>query len=334
MATQKFTTNCMGHKVEIVLKSPASSKKVYESVPFTIADYFAEQIEIGVKAGSFKDFADEEMDVGGDGNLLSGSWNVVELDFELFVRIHTWLEHTGAEKALPAALFTRQFGKRKGYQFFKQWTDNDCDLLKMLVSFKSQPLDGQQFCTMVLAQVEELEQREQEFSQKQLRVEHEWLERHVQAFLKDGLVYSITLKDGSHISDAVFHKDPLFNYDFFRVGGLPYGIEKVYSHSLVGHEVPPETTTPDPDNLLIKEQYAETVDVWTTPDTNPETFRRRVQCLMLSGLTKQEAERDVAAAPMQLELFYEIGLGGFAIDAEAVGNTVLYNPYDGQKIPE
>lgn len=55
---------------------------------------------------------------------------------------------------------------------------------------------------------------------------------------------------------------------------------------------------------------------------------------MLSGLSQEEAERVVSTTPMELELFYEIGLGGFAIDAEAVGNTPLYSPYTGQEIPD
>lgn len=63
-----------------------------------------------------------------------------------------------------------------------------------------------------------------------------------------------------------------------------------------------------------------------TPDINPEMFRRRVKSLMLAGLSQQEAEKFVASTPQKLELFYDVSLGAFAIDAEAVGNTPLYNP--------
>lgn len=55
---------------------------------------------------------------------------------------------------------------------------------------------------------------------------------------------------------------------------------------------------------------------------------------MNSGLPQSEAEKIVALMPLKLELFYDIGRGGFAIDAEAVGNTPLYNPYTGKEIPD
>ena len=78
----------------------------------------------------------------------------------------------------------------------------------------------------------------------------------------------------------------------------------------------------------------EVVDVVTTPETNPEMFRCRVKCLMYSGLSQAEAEKVIASTPLKLELFYNVGRGSFAIDAEAVGNTPLYNPYTGKEIPD
>lgn len=94
------------------------------------------------------------------------------------------------------------------------------------------------------------------------------------------------------------------------------------------------TGTPDPDRLTITDEICEVIDVITTPDTHPELFRRRVKCLTSSGLPQSEAEKFVASTPLKLELFYDIDRGGFAIDAEAVGNTPLYNPYTGKEIPD
>ena len=54
---------------------------------------------------------------------------------------------------------------------------------------------------------------------------------------------------------------------------------------------------------------------------------------MISGLSQSEAEHIAATEPMKLELFYDVELGSFAIDAEAVGNTPLYHPYTGNEIP-
>ena len=63
-------------------------------------------------------------------------------------------------------------------------------------------------------------------------------------------------------------------------------------------------------------------------------FSRRVRSLMLSGLPQQEAEKVVASTPQKLELFYDVALGAFAIDAEAVGNTPLYKTYRAKEIPD
>lgn len=90
----------------------------------------------------------------------------------------------------------------------------------------------------------------------------------------------------------------------------------------------------DPDRFTITNEVCEVIEVETTPVTNPEMFRRRVKSLMLSGLPQQEAEKFVASTPQKLELFYDVALGAFAIDAEAVGNTPLYNPYTGKEIPD
>ena len=92
--------------------------------------------------------------------------------------------------------------------------------------------------------------------------------------------------------------------------------------------------TGDSDRIVITDDVNEVVEVITTPTVNPEMFRRRVKSLTLSGLPRQEAEQFVASTPQKLELFYDIALGAFAIDAEAVGNTPLYNPYTGREIPD
>ena len=88
------------------------------------------------------------------------------------------------------------------------------------------------------------------------------------------------------------------------------------------------------DRLAVTDEICEVVDVITTPDSYPELFRRRVKCLIISGLPQAKAEEIVSSAPLKLELFYDIGRGSFAIDAEAVGNTPLYNPYTGKEITD
>lgn len=85
---------------------------------------------------------------------------------------------------------------------------------------------------------------------------------------------------------------------------------------------------------MITEDYDEVFEVTTSPDINPLTFRQRVQCLMISGMTQTEAEQHAITTPIQLSLFYDIGRGAFAIATDAVEETPLYNPYTGEEIPE
>ena len=175
----------------------------------------------------------------------------------------------------------------------------------------------------------------------QLRLEHEWTQQHVQSWLKDGMAYTIILNDNTRITDAVFHNCALFSDHYFTRGVSIYPIEKVYSHSLNGCNVPAKTepialkqTSVNSDHLAIMDDCDEIINVITTPEINPITFWRRVQCLMLSGLSQDEAENFASTTPMGLELFYEVGLGVFAIDSEAVGNTPLYSPYTSREIPD
>lgn len=180
--------------------------------------------------------------------------------------------------------------------------------------------------------------------QKLLRIEHEWLELHVRAYLKDGLAYTIRLMDGAEIREAVFHFDAVFEkHHFFKVGvNCTYPIRDVYCHSIEGHPVPPAPEPaplkpdpdPDPDRLVVTDKVDEVINVATTPDENPDTFRRRVKCLMISGMTQAEAEKYAIDHPMQLSLFYDIGRGGFAVDAVFIDQATPYNPFTGQEIPK
>lgn len=86
--------------------------------------------------------------------------------------------------------------------------------------------------------------------------------------------------------------------------------------------------------VAITDDEEEIVEVRTTPQTNPKIFRKRVKSLMMSGLSQSEAEHKASTEPMKLELFYDVELGSFAIDAETVGNTPLFHPYTGKEIPD
>lgn len=153
--------------------------------------------------------------------------------------------------------------------------------------------------------------------------------------LREGTAYMIILNDGRKIRDAIYYACVASGKPYFAKGNVIFPAEEVRSHSITGHAVSDgsrENCAPSPGRLAIKDEVCEVVEVITTPNTYPELFRRRVKCLMNSGLPQGEAEKAIASTPLKLELFYDIGRGGFAIDAEAVGNTPLYNPYTGKEI--
>lgn len=78
--------------------------------------------------------------------------------------------------------------------------------------------------------------------------------------------------------------------------------------------------------ILNSIEDAEIISVRLSPDKTPIAYENRVRCLMLSGLSREEAEK-VALEPMDLELYYEIGAGLMAVDPAAVESGTIWSPY-------
>lgn len=84
------------------------------------------------------------------------------------------------------------------------------------------------------------------------------------------------------------------------------------------------------EKLIINSiEDAEIISVRLSPDETPIAYENRVRCLMLSGLSREEAEK-VALEPMDLELYYEIGAGLMAVDPAAVESGTIRSPYTGE----
>lgn len=99
---------------------------------------------------------------------------------------------------------------------------------------------------------------------------------------------------------------------------------------ITGAEPLPE---PQDDNLKITFDSGDTIDIYIDPVKMPDIYRRKVKCLLTSGMSKEAAEKHLLQNPLQLELFYDIGQGLFAVEAEAIDSTPIFNPYTGKKIP-
>lgn len=86
--------------------------------------------------------------------------------------------------------------------------------------------------------------------------------------------------------------------------------------------------------LRITEDVGDVMDVYLSPDEYPETYKKKHTELVRScGMTAREATELLKKNPIQLELFYSMDQGLFAVEAEAVECTSIYNPYNGAEIP-
>lgn len=163
MKTQRLTINFFGHKVEVTLNLPEGCDNRYASVPFSISDDFSERIECGERNGLFENMPDDERNTTGEGFDLSGSWRIVEIDYEKISRVLAWDYNFAPDEALSEELFIRHFGGVMGCHYYEKWSRvYDHDLRRMLAYFGYDLHEGQRFCDMVAEQVRKYEQRQKQ----------------------------------------------------------------------------------------------------------------------------------------------------------------------------
>lgn len=81
--------------------------------------------------------------------------------------------------------------------------------------------------------------------------------------------------------------------------------------------------------ILNSVEDTEIIMVRLTPERFPIAYANKVKCLMLSGLSEEEAEK-MAMEPIDLELYYEVGVGLMAVESGAVESGTIYSPYSGE----
>ena len=77
----------------------------------------------------------------------------------------------------------------------------------------------------------------------------------------------------------------------------------------------------------------EPILVTLTKDKSPIAFENKVQELLEEGCfeTREEAEKVVSSYPIEIELYYEKGLGLFAVESGAVeSHYEIYSLYTGE----
>ena len=156
-------THFFGHKVEVMLNLPDECGKRYKSVPFFISDDFSERIECGSRSGEFENLPDDELNTADEGFALSGSWRIVEIDYEKISRVLAWDYNFAPDEALTEELFIRYFGGVMGRHYYEKWNLVYAhDLRRMLAYFGNDLREGQRFCDMVAEQVAKYEQRQKQ----------------------------------------------------------------------------------------------------------------------------------------------------------------------------
>lgn len=158
--------NFFGHKVEVTLNLPEGCDKRYSTVPFSIRDDFSDRIEFGVHSGTFENLPDDERSTTGEGFDLSGSWRIIDFDYEKISRVLAWDYNFAPDEALSEELFIRHFGGVMGRHYYEKWSRiYDHDLRRMLAYFGYDLHEGQRFCDMIAEQVRKYEQRQKQEKQ-------------------------------------------------------------------------------------------------------------------------------------------------------------------------
>ena len=85
--------------------------------------------------------------------------------------------------------------------------------------------------------------------------------------------------------------------------------------------------------LTVHEEEGDFFKISLSEKETPQAFKRRVEELMLSGLSEGEARHNAATTPEAMELFYDCGRGMFAIESEPLLHIGIFNPYTGFEIP-
>lgn len=90
--------------------------------------------------------------------------------------------------------------------------------------------------------------------------------------------------------------------------------------------------SPQTQPLRISQTNEEVIEFYLDPVKHPVAYKRKMHELTAQGLSFTEAERFIGTTPFIIEIYYELNIGVFAVESEAVEHCQIYNPYTGQQI--
>ena len=87
--------------------------------------------------------------------------------------------------------------------------------------------------------------------------------------------------------------------------------------------------------LNNSDNYEHLCNVVLTKDNFPIAYENKVKELIDEcGMSREEAENVIKDMKIELEVYYEVGYGLFAIESDAVESGTIYSPYSGELCEE
>lgn len=77
----------------------------------------------------------------------------------------------------------------------------------------------------------------------------------------------------------------------------------------------------------------ESIRVQLSKEKTPIAWEQRVQSLINSGITREQAEA-VADSTIEVEIYYNPDAGLFLVESEAVESGTIYDPYSGELLDQ
>ena len=77
----------------------------------------------------------------------------------------------------------------------------------------------------------------------------------------------------------------------------------------------------------------ESITIQLSKEKTPIAWENRVQSIMSSGATREEAE-EMANIPIDLEMYYNVDAGLFLVECDAVESGTIYDPYSGELLDD
>lgn len=76
----------------------------------------------------------------------------------------------------------------------------------------------------------------------------------------------------------------------------------------------------------------EVVELYLDPLKHPVAYNSKVEELIASGMTREQADTFVQNTPFVMEVYYAPDQGLFLVESEPIAFNDIHNPYDGEVV--